>query len=476
MQLRSEWGWMRGHTGPRPGSGIGRATHNALAKFLDLFPTPSRRETTVSRGNDAVHRRPSSPRPLVGITRSRPIRVALYSHDTVGLGHMRRNLLIARTLARSELQPVILMIAGGREAGLFTIPPGVDCLTLPALQKDAGGHYRSRHLNVSLSHLIALRARTIRAVLEEFEPDALIVDKVPRGAVRELDPSLEVLHERGRTRCILGLRDVLDQADAVHREWSSDSNDSAVRNYYDAVWVYGDPLVYDPVREYHFPADVAAKVRYTGYLGQRPSTTHPDGRPDSLPRVPKGRLILCLVGGGQDGAHLSKAFAEAHLPPGTFGVILTGLFMPKELQMHIERSATSNPRVSVQGFVPDPDALLSRAERVVAMGGYNTVCEVLSLEKHALIVPRVNPRREQLIRAERMRDLGLLDVLHPDKLSPHALTHWLARPNGTPPRPRDLIDMDGLERLPGLLEEALCNSTRTAGSPTPEGVPHHAAG
>jgi len=389
---------------------------------------------------------------------------------------MRRNLLIARTLAASDVQPVILMIAGGREAALFTIPPGVDCLTLPALQKDTGGHYRSRHLNVSLNHLIALRASTIRAVLEEFEPDVLIVDKVPRGAVRELDPSLELLHERGRTRCVLGLRDVLDHAGAVHREWSSDSNVNAVRKYYDAVWVYGDPRVYDPVREYRFPAHVAGKVRYTGYLGQRAPTASPDGRPDSLPNVPKGPLILCLVGGGQDGAHVSEAFAEAHLPPGTTGLILTGLFMPKELQTHLQRSATSNPRVSVLGFVPDPYALLRQADRIVAMGGYNTVCEVLSFEKQALIVPRVDPRREQLIRAERMRDLGLLDVLHPDRLSPDALTEWLARPKATPPRPRDLIDLDGLERLPRLLEEVLGDPAHSAESVRQEGALQHVAG
>ena len=459
---------------PSP-SRIGRATRTVITRFLDLFPHSIRREPTIARGRDAGHSHPPSTSPLAS-TRSRPVRVALYSHDTVGLGHMRRNLLIARTLASSDVQPVILMIAGGREAALFTIPPGVDCLTLPALQKDTGGHYRSRHLNVSLNHLIALRARTIRAVLEEFEPDVLIVDKVPRGAVRELDPSLELLHERGRTRCVLGLRDVLDHAGAVHREWSSDSNVKAVRNYYDAVWVYGDPRVYDSVREYRFPADVAGKVRYTGYLGQRAPSAYPDGRPDSLPSVPKGPLILCLVGGGQDGARLSEAFAEARLPPGTTGLILTGLFMPKELQTHVRRSATSNPGVSVLGFVPDPYALLRQADRIVAMGGYNTVCEVLSFEKQALIVPRVDPRREQLIRAERMRDLGLLDVLHPDRLSPDALTEWLARPKATPPRPRDLIDLDGLERLPRLLEEVLGDATHTAESVRHEGALQHVAG
>src|SRR2546421_739784 len=89
---------------------------------------------------------------------------------------------------------------------------------------------------------------------------------------------------------------------------------------------------------------------------------------------------------------------------------------------------------------------------------------------------RLACRREQLIRAERMRDLGLLDVLHPDRLSPDALTEWLARPKATPPRPRDLIDLDGLERLPRLLEEVLGDATHTAESVRHEGALQHVAG
>src|SRR5205807_10621038 len=94
-------------------------------------------------------------------------------------------------------------------------------------------------------------------------------------------------------------------------------------------------------------------------------------------------------------------------------------------------------------------------DRIIAMGGYNTVCEALSFEKHALIVPRVNPEPEQWIRAQRFRDLGLVDVLHPGALSPVALTEWLARDLGPPPASRSRIDFDGLTRIPGLLAELL---------------------
>ncbi|MGH7675695.1 MAG: hypothetical protein ACREMV_10540, partial [Gemmatimonadales bacterium] len=85
----------------------------------------------------------------------------------------------------------------------------------------------------------------------------------------------------------------------------------------------------------------------------------------------------------------------------------------------------------------------------------NTVCEILSFEKPALIVPRVRPRREQLIRAECLRALGLVDVLHPDSLTPNALSAWLALRPGPVRRARDHIHLNGLSRLPRLLEELL---------------------
>src|SRR5262249_17329453 len=81
-------------------------------------------------------------------------RIALYSHDTMGLGHMRRNLLIAQTLACSSLPADILLIRGGIEAIGGELPPGVDCLTLPALYKESAGQYRARHLTLALQELI----------------------------------------------------------------------------------------------------------------------------------------------------------------------------------------------------------------------------------------------------------------------------------------------------------------------------------
>jgi predicted glycosyltransferase len=379
----------------------------------------------------------------------RRLRVAAYSHDTLGLGHIRRSLLVAQAVSQSRLASTTLMIAGAREAGVFPWASGVDCVTLPSIQKGDDGRYRSRRLDVPLSELLTVRARIVQSALEAFAPDVLIVDTEPRGAFRELELALSSLRMKGRTCCILGLRDIRDEAAVVRREWEKASNDAAIRDYYDQVWVYGDRNVFDVVREYELSPEVASRLRYTGFLDQtvRLQFVHPgDDGPRVLATLPEAPLILCTVGGGQDGARLARAFVEAELPRDAFGLVLVGPQMAPDLLDELRVRAERLGRTRVLRFVPEPAPLLARADRLVIMGGYNSTIEALSFGKPTLIVPRVRPRLEQWIRAERLRALDLVDVLHPDALSPARLSKWLAT-DCRPRQAREVVDMDGLRRV-----------------------------
>lgn len=370
----------------------------------------------------------------------------------MGLGHRRRSLLLAHALASSALSPVTLTIAGATDlGGPPAVPAGVDSIVLPALSKVAG-EYQSRRLAISLRDLIAVRSATIEAALASFSPDLLIVDNVPRGAVGELDGALEMLWRRGRTRVVLGLRDILDTPDVVHAEWLKHKVEHVIRRYYDAVWVYADPAVYDATRQYEFAPDVRRKVQFTGYLDPRERfrTSPPASDLRGELDVPRDRpIVLCLVGGGEDGGALVDAFIRAPLPDGMVGLVVTGPFMPEAVRARARRLSEGRSNLKVLDTHDDPARLVSVADRVVMMGGYNTTCEVMALERPALVVPRVWPRREQIIRAERLRDLGVMDVLHPDALSPGAIAAWLERPAASP-QVHGRIDMGGLLRVPAL--------------------------
>ncbi len=75
---------------------------------------------------------------------------------------------------------------------------------------------------------------------------------------------------------------------------------------------------------------------------------------------------------------------------------------------------------------------MRKAAGVVAMGGYNTFCEILSFDRRAILVPRTEPRREQAIRALAAERLGLVRVLmESDGRSPGAHGRGAARPAGS---------------------------------------------
>ncbi len=403
---------------------------------------------------------PHSPR-----TEPRRLRIALYSHDTMGMGHMRRNLMISQALSCSELQTNILMVTGARQASAAQMPPGVDCVTLPSLRKKSNGCYLSRSLNIPVEDLKKIRAQMIRASIAAFDPDVFIVDNVPRGALSELDATLWDIRRRGRTRCVLGLRDVLDEPEQVKAEWHKAGNREAIHHFYNKVWIYGDPNVYDAVREYSMNSDIADKVSYTGYFDRRIRFTQHQEHTVKPSRaelgIPDGRFVLCMVGGGQDGACLTEAFAQATLPVNMLGVIVTGPFMPAETKAALHRMAAIRTDLKVIEFLNEPTLLLQQADCVVAMGGYNVVSEILSFEKRALIVPRINPRREQLLRAERLKALGVIDLTLPEDVSPEGLSLWIAHATRYPTTPEvhAQLDFGGLSRLPGLITE-VCQCTQ----------------
>lgn len=365
----------------------------------------------------------------------RPQRIALYSHDSVGLGHVRRNLLLAGRL--SEDGHDVLLVCGSPEAVTMTRPPRTDIVTLPALVKDEHGSYRARHLSAALSELVELRRGILTAALSGFSPDLLIVDRHARGFLGELEPALETLTH---TRAVLGLRDVLDGPVHVRREWQHFATTDALARWYDEVWVYGDPGLVPPLDAAGITSPVP--TRAVGYLrGSRPAAGTSGAASDDHP------FVLCTVGGGADGRQLATAAVTVGAPPGYRLVLVTGPQMPDDEHAELVARARTRDDVEVRRFVSDLPALLASASAAVIMGGYNTVCEALATSTPTLVVPRERPRLEQRIRAEILAGRELVDVV-PSTVDLEAhLGAWLARAIDRPRRPRTGIDLDGLQRV-----------------------------
>ena len=383
-----------------------------------------------------------------------PLRVLLYSHDSQGLGHLRRNLAIAHAMAqqlpRRAGRPVTGMLITSLDVPASDLPEGFDVVRLPGVTKTRGA-YGPREVWVPMGDLIDLREQLLSAAVVGFEPDLVVVDRHIYGVDSELRSPLHRLRDaRPDARVVLGLRDVLDSPDVVSREWASLGDLRQLRSLVDRIWVYGDPAVHDLRETHEIPGVLHDLVEYTGYLSSgrrvRPATALSEAGP----------YVLTMVGGGSDGRLLCEAAARATVLVGYRHILVTGPQMSAHDHRAVALAAT--PRTEVVHIVPDGLAAIRGASGVVSMAGYNTVTEALSTDVPVLLVPREKPRLEQTIRSRALQRQGVVDVLTAAELSPEAVAVWMA---GAVHRSVDRSGLDrrGLARVPrlaaGLLPSAL---------------------
>ena len=371
-------------------------------------------------------------------------RILLYSHDTYGLGHLRRCLLIARRLSALPGPPSVLLVTGSPRAQSFDLPPGCDTLKLPSATKTPQGTYRARSLETPLSRLVALRSELIRAAACTFEPDLVMIDHAPLGMAGELRSLLgEVSRQRPRPRVVLGLRDIIDDADRVAASWDADQVWDALAGAYDRILVYGDATILTTADELKLPTRLPGKVRFTGYLS---GTARPPARPNGEP------VVLVTAGGGGDGHHPLRAYADwlGSLPgPARFrSVVVTGPLLSSRRRREVEARFQAVPQpVEVVEFTDHMEDLMAQASAVIAMGGYNTVVEILASGVPALLFPRATPRREQLIRAERLAAVTALDYCAPDDDPVAAIDTFVGGLLSAPPAAFPSVDLHGLDQV-----------------------------
>lgn len=355
-----------------------------------------------------------------------PYKILMYSHDTYGLGHIRRCLAMARSLSKTPAN--ILLLTGSPLAGRFKIPRRIDFVRIPGMIKVTHEQYLPLSMKLEAAEVLEIRKSIILATAKAFQPDFFIVDKAPLGLKREVvDTLLWLKSEFPCCQSILGLRDIMDSAESTIDDWSSKDIYEAMDQLYHEIWVYGCRDFYDPIREYAIPPRVAEKIHFTGYIPRKvPSPEDIQATRKSLGVHAEDKLIVVTTGGGADGQPVVNTFLKAFdaslggVPEHTRVVIVTGPFIsPRDYQEVVKQCESL--RFTTLKFYRSMERLIGAAAVVVSMGGYNTVCEIASQKKPFLIVPRTVPREEQLIRAQVLCSRGFCDYLHPRELTPATL-------------------------------------------------------
>ncbi len=423
---------MLGSANSSPGaqSGLGEKTtvrnDNAVVPELAIVPNAS-----SQNGHSPRARSTSQPK------------ILLYSHDTFGLGNIRRTLLLSETLVDQYPDAAVLIVTGSPMIHAFRIPDRVDYVKIPCVDRTTADRYEPRFLSACVDEVRDTRSAILKRTVLGFDPDLMIVDKRPGGVGGELIGTLQALRRcRRATKLVVGVRDILDEPERTRASFRGAQVFETIEQYYDEVWIYGTREIFDPIAEYEFPETIARKTRFCGYLKRPVTTVHRNGGPPH---------VLVTTGGGGDGSAMIEAYLEGLVSlPRRFALQTTVVFGP---EMAGERRAVLRSRfgyladVTFVDFEADLSQRYAEADVVVSMAGYNTVCELFSFGLRAVLVPRAEPVREQLIRARLLAERGYFGLVEPEELGPEVLLSRVLTALAAPPPPAFPIDMEGLPRI-----------------------------
>ncbi len=377
-------------------------------------------------------------------------RFLFYSHDTYGLGHLRRNTTIAEALTAQCEDAEVLLVSGSPRSSSFRLPTRTDVLQLPSVTKSASGTYRPRRLTGDIESVVELRSTVIEAAVGAYRPDVMLVDHAPAGMGGELLPVFAGMADNPlRPRMVLGLRDIIDEPRRVRAEWSRNGVWNLLSRYDDVV-VYGDRRVRSTADDLDLQARLGKPIDHVGYAAPAAGP-----RADSSRRAGNRKpFVVVTVGGGGDGYDLCYRYLKfcVENPGADFhSLVVTGPLMSGRRRKSLARlAALVGSDVEIKTFDPEMRNRLGEADAVVAMAGYNTVVELLAAGTPALLVPRSEPRLEQTLRAKRLSQVSHLEWCRANDLTSARLGAFVRSATGSP-RQSCSLDLGGAGNLARLL-------------------------
>ena len=388
-----------------------------------------------------------------------PAKVLMYSPDSIGLGHMRRNSAIAHGLVK-ELPGVSNLLLVGSSAGVyFDLPPGTDCVKLPSILKTGHNQWAPKSLNVSNEVAWNIRSRIIRETALALEPDVFLVDHVPSGIWDELIPTLKALKAKPkRSHLVLGLRDILGAPEEVRMQWEASGVYELIDEYYDNILFYGTSDVFPTADIYGLSERFADRIRYCGFvhLASCPVENRNDKAVNRLVSNEVKPKVLLTAGGGHDAFPMMQFALKAILTQGAHLqielVVITGPLMPALQRSEIMRLANQLSATCIDS-TKALQTYLDNANVLITMGGYNTVMEAVAAEIPTIIIPRTGPSAEQRCRASLFAEMGLTQSVDLEFDTPQKLISSLTWALKTPRRATSGLRFDGVANAAKILAD-----------------------
>lgn len=381
------------------------------------------------------------------------LRVMLYSHDSVGLGHLRRNLAIAGEITKSFPLASVMIVTGSPCATQFKLPCGTDLIKIPSITKNSDGDYVTDSFGGSLETTIRFRSKMILETYRAFSPDLIIIDHQPTGLKGEAMAMLREAKEHGK-KIFFGMRDVVDAPPVVRRDWDNAECRWVLNECYDQICIYGKQDIFDPRSAYDPLLRDVKQCEFLGFIvGEAKNHSKKMHRSER-------KKVLVTFGGGNDGAERALHYLDAlslHKVNWDSHVV-TGPMMSSDIVHRLKDKARKiRPvgSVSVKRFHRNLPAMMQRFDAIVSMAGYNSCAEILESGLPAVFLPRSFPRQEQLIRAVKLAQRGWAITLPQEKPDPLCLVEAIQTAIQKSPSDRSPASLNGLSNLSRLIGQHL---------------------
>ena len=366
-------------------------------------------------------------------------RILIFTHDGRGLGHLRRLSRLGKELQKNAS---VLFVTGHREAS-WLVPPECEFVRLPNL--DSLDPKRSRQwgrkpfLRNGLAIGYSLRRELIKSSLEQFKPNAIIIDYLPLGLHEEMR---EFLMNMPGCRKYFISRGILGSPEQTKRDIFTPTAVEALRDLYDMILVMADPAIVNTAEEYATGLGLEDKITYVGYAAETVNDPMKNlARAARKTDVTKP-WVLCSAGGGKDGEDLTmRCWEISQIFPECYFDIIVG---PRSRLMLNANTVNTGGRVRLLSSEErDLPLLHASADVVIQRGGYNSLMEAFMGDATIIVAP-IATDYEQVNHAKRLssyRDIRVVENLERLDLELDKALH----DKRDPALPQSSLNMNGLQ-------------------------------
>jgi predicted glycosyltransferase len=293
---------------------------------------------------------------------------------------------------------------------------------------------------------MATRSEILTRCVRDLHPDVVLTELYPFGrrvlagefqqtlaAARALSP---------RPLICASIRDILAPPSKPEKVQATAD---VISEFYDTVLVHSDPALVPLDQSWPVTPEIAAKIRYTGFVAPAPAGPHPEGLGQDD--------ILVTAGGGDVGQRLfDTALLAAGETPDQHWRLLVGGGEANARREHLKAKAPENCVITPP--TPDFRQMLYHTRACVSYCGYNTALDILQAGTPAVFVPfDAGGETEQSLRAKALSTLPGIEVVTSTDLGATSLIGALEKVRQSGRRSSGKYDFTGAQRTVDIVTD-----------------------